>query len=138
MHHYVNGNVRIMQAITSSAAPKAIGPYSQAVKTNDFLFVSGQLPIDPESLKIIGDTIEKQTEQVLKNIKAILKAAGLTTDHVVSCDVMLQNLDDFSAFNAVYAACFTSGILPARKTFQVARLPMDALVEISCIATVKT
>lgn len=120
--------------IITEHAPKAIGPYSQAVMTDRLLFVSGQLPIDPKSGKIVETTIEGQTRQVLSNIEAILKEAGLTFADVVKAEVFLQNMDDFQKMNAIYAEKFTGPIKPARQAVQVARLPMDALVEISCIA----
>ncbi len=120
--------------IITEHAPKAIGPYSQGVMAGGLLFVSGQLPIDPKSGKIVETTIEGQTRQVLKNIEAILKEAGLGFADVVKAEVFLQDMDDFQKMNAIYAAVFTGPIKPARQAVEVARLPMDALIEISCIA----
>lgn len=120
--------------IHTENAPKAIGPYSQAVLAGQFLFVSGQLPIDPNTGKITETTIEGQTRQVLSNIEAILKEAGLSFDDVVKAEVFLKEMNDFQKMNAIYSQNFTGPIKPARQAFQVARLPMDALIEISCIA----
>lgn len=122
--------------IDTENAPKAIGPYSQAVAAGQFLFVSGQLPIDPKTGKITETTIEGQTRQVLSNIEAILKAADLTFADVVKAEVFLKEMNDFQKMNAIYAENFTAKIKPARQAFQVARLPMDALIEISCIAQI--
>ena len=121
--------------ISTPNAPQAIGPYSQAVRVKDLIFVSGQLPIDPKTAKHVASDVTLQTQQVLDNIEAILQAEGLNLNHVVRCDVFLKNLEDFPKMNAVYAKRFTSDILPARQTIEVARLPSDALVEISCIAS---
>lgn len=123
-----------IQEITTEAAPRAIGPYSQAVRAGQYLYVSGQLPIDPLTGTFAGDTIEEQTEQVLSNIEAILQAQGLTFEHVAKAEVYMKNLSDFKNMNAIYASRFTAPVKPARQTMQVAKLPMDALVEISCIA----
>lgn len=120
--------------INTENAPKAIGPYSQAVLADRFLFVSGQLPIDPASGKILETSIDGQTRQVLSNIEAILKEAGLSFDDVVKAEVFLKEMQDFQKMNAIYAEKFNGPIKPARQAFQVARLPMDALIEISCIA----
>lgn len=121
------------QILNTSQAPKAIGPYSQAVKAGGMLFVSGQLPADKDSGNIVNGGIEAQTRQSLENIKAILTAAGVTLDNVVKTAVFLKNMDDFSAMNAVYAEYFTQNC-PARACVQVAKLPKDALVEIEVIA----
>lgn len=120
--------------IETHDAPKAIGPYSQAIQAGPFLYISGQIPIDPKTGKIIAMTIEAQTEQVLDNITAILMAAGLTLEHVVKTEVYLKDLHDFPVMNALYAKRFSHPVKPARQAMQVARLPMDALIEISCIA----
>ena len=121
--------------ISTPNAPQAIGPYSQAVRVKDLIFVSGQLPIDPKTAKLVASDVALQTQQVIDNIEAILQAEGLNLNHVVRCDVFLKNMEDFPKMNAVYAKRFTSDILPARQTIEVARLPSDALVEISCIAS---
>lgn len=124
----------MLKKIETVEAPKAIGPYSQAVMTQQLVFVSGQLPIDPKVGKIVDQSIEGQTKLVLDNIEAILKAAGLTFDNVVKTEVFLKDMNDFSAMNAIYAQRFNGPVKPARQAFQVARLPLDALIEISCIA----
>ncbi len=124
-----------MQRIHTDDAPKAIGPYSQAVMAGDLLFVSGQLPIDRKVNKIVETTIEGQTLQILNNIEAILLAAGLSLNHVVRAEVYLKDLNDFQKMNGVYAEKFSGPIKPARQAFQISRLPLDALVEISCIAS---
>ena len=122
-----------MNAIKTDDAPKAIGPYSQAVSYNDLVFLSGQIPINPRTGKIEATTIEAQTDQVLKNILAVLKAAGTDLSKVVKCTVFLSNMEDFAAFNQVYATYF-GDVPPARSTVQVARLPRDVKIEIDAIA----
>jgi 2-iminobutanoate/2-iminopropanoate deaminase len=114
-------------------APKPIGPYSQAMRAGDFVFISGQIGIDPASGKIKGKSAAEQAGQVLKNIRAILTAAGLTPEHVVKTTIFLASMDDFGAVNEVYGDVFHEDP-PARSTMQAARLPMDALVEIEVIA----
>ncbi len=123
-----------MKKIETTLAPQAIGPYSQAVQAGGFLFLSGQLPIDPNTGKIEATTIEEQTIQVFSNIEAILKAAGLTFNHVVRMEVFLADLSHFTAMNTIYATYFTGPIKPARHTIQAARLPLNALIEITCTA----
>lgn len=120
--------------ITTKHAPEAIGPYSQAVRAGQYLFVSGQLPIDPVTNKIVGTTAAEQTLQVLDNIQAILQAAGMTFEHVVKAEVYLKDMNDFQAMNGVYAEKFSHEAKPARQAMQVAKLPLDVLVEISCVA----
>ena len=120
--------------IDTEHAPKAIGPYSQAIAAGPYLFISGQIPIDPRVGKITTSTIEEQTKQVLNNIQAILAAENLSIIDVVKTDVFLKDLEDFSEMNAVYAECFSHATKPARVTIQAAKLPMDCRVEISCIA----
>jgi 2-iminobutanoate/2-iminopropanoate deaminase len=115
-------------------APKAIGPYSQAIIAGPFLFISGQIPLDPETSTVKEHTIQGQTLRVLKNLEAILHAARLSFQDVVKVEVFLKNMDDFAAMNAIYAEQFKGPIHPARQTVQVSRLPMDVLLEISCIA----
>ncbi|HEX5131771.1 MAG TPA: RidA family protein [Candidatus Krumholzibacteria bacterium] len=114
-------------------APQPIGPYSQAMRAGDFVFISGQLGIDPEVGKITGKTAAEQAEQVLKNIRAILTAAGLTSDHVVKTTIFLTDMNDFGAVNEVYGDFFHDQP-PARSTVAVAGLPMNARVEIDVIA----
>ena len=117
----------------TNAAPAAIGPYSQAIGAGGFVFVSGQPPLDPATGAFAGADITSQTHQSLKNIRAILQAAGLTMDNVVKANVYLKDIGDFAAMNAVYGEYFT-GVCPARAAVQVAALPKDALVEIEVIA----
>ena len=119
--------------IKTEKAPKAIGPYSQAIVANGFIFASGQIPIDPSTGKLSTGTIEEQTRLVLNNLKAVLEAAGSSFDKVVKCTVFLQNMDDFSRMNAVYGEFFKPPY-PARAAVQVARLPKDVKVEIEAIA----
>lgn len=121
------------EVIHSTLAPKAIGPYSQAIATNDLVFVSGQLGIDATTGKFKGTDIHSQTTQSMENIKAILKEAGLGMDSVVKTTILLKSLDDFAVVNGIYGSYFTEPY-PARATFQVAKLPKDALVEIEAIA----
>ncbi len=121
------------EVIHSTLAPKAIGPYSQAIATNDLVFVSGQLGIDASTGEFKGADIHSQTTQSMENIKAILKGAGLGMDSVVKTTILLKSLDDFSVVNEIYGSYFKEPY-PARATFQVAKLPKDALVEIEAIA----
>ena len=120
-------------AISTPNAPAAIGPYSQGIQAGSTLFVSGQLPIDPATGAFAGEDIASQTRQSLTNIKNILAAAGASMNDVVKTTVMMKNIGDFAAMNAVYAEFFTEPF-PARAAYQVAALPKDALVEIECIA----
>lgn len=120
--------------IETPHAPKAVGPYSQAIAANGLLLVSGQLPIDPKRGKIVEGGIVEQTGQVLANIEAILKAAGLSWEAVVRMEIFLKDMNDFGQVNTLYAEKFPHDIKPARQTIQAARLPMDVLIEISCIA----
>ena len=119
--------------ISTTNAPAAIGPYSQAIDCGAFLVTSGQVPFDPATGVIVEGGIEEQTRQSLNNVKAILEAAGLTMDNVVKSTVFLQNMGDFAAMNAVYAEFFTEGQYPARSAVEVAALPKGALVEIETI-----
>lgn len=121
------------KVIQTDRAPKAIGPYSQAIRANGFIFVSGQLPLDPGTGEIAGSTIEEQTHQVLKNIKAILEAAGSSMAEVVKATVYLADMNDFAKMNTIYAQYFPEPY-PARAAFQVARLPRDVRIEIEVIA----
>ncbi|ERK29050.1 RidA family protein [Clostridium intestinale] len=123
------------EIISTEKAPKAIGPYSQGVKIGDFIFTSGQLPINPDNGQLIADDVKKATAQSLENVKAILEKAGSSLDKVVKVVVYLKDLEDFAAVNEVYATYFI-GDYPARSCFQVAKLPMDAKVEIEVVASV--
>jgi 2-iminobutanoate/2-iminopropanoate deaminase len=121
------------EAVSATGAPRAIGPYSQAIKAGGLLFVSGQIPLDPESGQMVEGDIAAQTHRVFKNLQAILEAGGASLDRVVRTTVYLADMNDFGAMNDVYATYFESPA-PARATVQVARLPKDARVEIDVIA----
>jgi 2-iminobutanoate/2-iminopropanoate deaminase len=121
------------EVIRTQKAPAAIGPYSQAIRAGDTVYCSGQIPIDPATGELVGGSVEDQTRQVLKNLKAVLRAAGLTFAQVVRCTVFVSNMDDFGRVNEVYAEFFPSDP-PARATVEVSRLPKEVAVEISCIA----
>ncbi len=121
------------QVIHSTQAPKAIGPYSQAIRVGDFIFCAGQTPIDPATGNLIEGDIEAQTRRVLQNLNEVLKAAGTSMERVVKTTVFLLDMNDFQRMNAVYAEFFPTNP-PARSTVQVARLPRDARVEIELIA----
>ncbi|MBV9623032.1 MAG: RidA family protein [Acidobacteria bacterium] len=121
------------EAISTPAAPQAIGPYAQAVRANGFVFVSGQVAIDPATQQVITGDVAAQTEQVIKNLQAILAAAGSALSSVVRATVFLKNMSDFNAMNEVYGKYFSSAP-PARSTVEVARLPREVLVEIDVIA----
>ncbi len=121
--------------ISTERAPKAIGPYSQAVISNGWAFLSGQIPLDPATNQIIEGGIAAQTERVLENLKSVLEAAGTSLDRVVKTTVFLKDMGEFAAMNEVYGRYFASDP-PARATVQAAKLPRDVSVEIECIATV--
>ncbi|MFR5600963.1 MAG: RidA family protein [Lachnospiraceae bacterium] len=121
------------KALATDQAPAAIGPYSQGMRGGDYVFVSGQIPIDPATGNFAGDDIVTQTRQSLTNIKAILESEGLSMANVVKTTVLLKNMGDFAAMNEVYATFF-EGACPARAAFEVAALPKAALVEIEAIA----
>ena len=125
---------KMKKVISTKNAPGAIGPYSQAVQTDSLIFVSGQLPMNPETGAFAGDDITSQTTQSLKNVKAILKEAGLTMEHVIKATVFMKDLNDFKGMNAVYNTFFNEPY-PARAAVEVARLPLDAMVEIEVIAS---
>ena len=118
--------------IATDQAPAAIGPYSQATQYGNLLFVSGQIPIDPKTGDLVEGDIEVQAKQVLENLQAIIKAAGMTLQNVVKCSCFLKDMEDFVRFNAVYNNYFAES-LPARETVEVGRLPKDARLEISAI-----
>ncbi|HXK72298.1 MAG: RidA family protein [Clostridia bacterium] len=119
--------------IKVSGCPEAVGPYSQAVRANDLLFVSGNLPIDVETGKITEGGIELQTHMVLKNISKLLDGAGLQLSDIIKTTIFIKDMNDFAKVNSVYSEYFTSDY-PARSTVEVSRLPKDALIEIECIA----
>lgn len=122
------------EIISTGSAPSAIGPYSQATATTTLIYTSGQLPIDPATGKFPSEDIAEQTKQSLRNIKAILEAAGAGMDQVLKTTVFLQNMGDFSKMNEVYDAFFPAGQYPARSAVEVAALPMGAKVEIEAVA----
>ncbi len=126
---------QMKQVISTENAPGAIGPYSQAIKAGNMIFCSGQIPIDPATGEFVSQDIIEQTEQVFKNLIAVLKAAGAGLDDVVKTTVFLADMGEFAAMNDVYAQHFVDN-KPARATVQAARLPRDARVEIECIAVV--
>ncbi len=119
--------------VTTDRGPKPIGPYSQAIKANGFIFLAGQVALDPKSGELVGSEIRQQTERALENIKGILEAAGVNLHHVIKTTVFLKDMNDFAGMNEVYARYFTAAP-PARSTVQVSRLPKDALVEIEVMA----
>ncbi len=119
--------------VLTDRGPKPIGPYSQAIRANGFLYVSGQVALDPKTGELTGTDIQQQTRRTLENLKGILEAAGANLHHVVKTTVFLKDMNDFAAMNEVYGKFFTLAP-PARSTVQVARLPKDALVEIEMIA----
>lgn len=123
------------EVVSTENAPGAIGPYSQAVKTGGIVYCSGQIPIDVATGEFVSSDVAEQTDQVLKNLSAVLKAAGSSLGQVVKTTVFLADMGDFAAMNEVYARFFNDN-KPARATVQAARLPRDARVEIDCIATV--
>jgi 2-iminobutanoate/2-iminopropanoate deaminase len=121
--------------ISTENAPKAIGPYSQAVVWNDLVFLSGQIPLDPITGQIIEGDIEAQTEQVLRNLQAVLEAAGSSLEKVLKTTVFLKDMGDFPRMNEIYGSFFPENS-PARSTVEAARLPKDVQVEIDCIAAI--
>ena len=122
------------ETVLTDRGPKPIGPYSQAIRANGFLYVSGQVALDPKTGEMTGGDIRQQTERTLENVKGIIEGAGANLHHVVKATVFLKDINDFAAMNEVYGKYFSSAP-PARSTVQVARLPKDALVEIEVIAT---
>ncbi|CAJ1971399.1 unnamed protein product [Sphenostylis stenocarpa] len=130
----ISSDARVKESVQTEGAPAALGPYSQAIKSNNLLFVSGVLGLVPETGKFVSDDVEEQTEQLLKNMGEILKAGGASYSSVVKTTIMLADLKDFKKVNEIYAKYFPSPF-PARSTYQVAALPLDAKIEIECIAT---
>jgi 2-iminobutanoate/2-iminopropanoate deaminase len=123
-----------IKKVETSEAPGAVGPYSQGTEIDGFIFVSGQLPVDPKTGQMVEEDIKVQTDRVIENLKAVLRAAGSDLGQVVRCDVFLKDMNDFKDMNEVYTSKFLTDPKPARQAVQVGRLPLDALVEISCIA----
>jgi len=128
---------QMKEAIHTDKAPKAIGPYSQAIKADGMIFVSGQIPLDPVKGEVVGSTVEEQAHQVLRNIRAILEAAESSMARVVKSTVYLADMNDFPRMNAVYSEYFPEPF-PARAAFQVSRLPKDVKIEIEVIALTET
>ena len=124
------------EVISTSDAPKAIGPYSQAIRVNGFVFTSGQVAIDPATQQVISGDVAAQTERVLKNLANILNAAGSGLEKVIKTTVFLKNMNDFTAMNEIYGRHFTENP-PARSTVEVSRLPKDVLVEIDAVAILR-
>ncbi|WP_067839383.1 RidA family protein [Amphibacillus sediminis] len=120
-------------AIETKHAPQAIGPYSQAIDLGDFIFVSGQIPLNPETMEVVAGGIKEQTQQVMKNLAAVLKEAGLSFDHVAKFTIYLTDMNDFAALNETYAAYLTAPY-PARATVEVSQLPKGVKVEMDVIA----
>ncbi|MEG2677797.1 MAG: RidA family protein [Oscillospiraceae bacterium] len=127
----------MIEKISTEKAPKAIGPYSQAVKAGDMLFVSGQIPADPETGNIVEGGISEQANRVFCSIGAILEAAGVSFSSVVKTTVLLKSMDDFAAVNEVYSNYFKGEVLPARAAYQVVKLPKDVMIEVEAIAYLK-
>ena len=125
-----------MKRVNTDKAPAAIGPYSQAVEHNGVLYVSGQIPINPENGELLKG-IEEETHQVMKNLKAILENKNLGFDEVIKTTIFLKDMNDFAVVNEIYGSYFSEGNYPARETVQVAKLPKDVSVEISLIAALK-
>ena len=125
-----------METMFIEGAPAAIGPYCHAVKTGNLVFCSGQTPLDPETMKIVGSTIEEQTRRVLTNITIVLNGIGLGLKDIVKTTVFLKSMDDFKGMNGVYAEMF-DGHTPARSAIAIKKNPLDAMVEIECIAEIK-
>ena len=121
------------EAVHTDRAPNPIGPYSQGIRANGFIFLSGQVALDPKSGELISGDVRQQTERTLENLKGVLEAAGANLNHVVKATIFLKNMSDFAGMNEIYARYFPK-LPPARSTVEVARLPKDALVEIELIA----
>lgn len=126
-----------MKTLSSSKAPKAIGPYSQAVKVKDFIYTSGTLPVDPETSKVVEGGIKEQSIRVFENLKGLLEDVGSSLDNIIKTTCFLKNMEDFKAFNEVYSTYVNKDAYPSRSTVEVARLPLDVLVEVEVIALIK-
>lgn len=129
----MKGRLNLKKAIHTNKAPQAIGPYSQAIDAGDFAFVSGQIPLDPETMEVVDGDIAKQTEQVMNNLDAILKEAGLSFKNVVKFTIYITNMEDFAVINEAYAK-FLEEPYPARATVEVSKLPKGVGVEMDVIA----
>lgn|SRR5690554_1757128 len=126
----------MIEVINTNKSPAAIGPYSQGLKVGNLAFISGQLPVDPNTGNVVDGTIKDQTARVIENLKAILEEAGLTLDNVVKTTIFIKDMNDFSNINEVYGSYFT-GTKPARSCVEVARLPKDVDIEMEAIAVIK-
>jgi 2-iminobutanoate/2-iminopropanoate deaminase len=126
-----------MKEIKTDKAPKAVGPYSQAIYAGDFLFCSGQIGVDPQTNEIVKGGVKSETEQVLKNLSAVLEKSGAKLSDVVRCDIFIKDMGDYKIVNEIYGEYFSHDPKPARLTVEVASLPKCALIEISCIAYLK-
>lgn len=126
-----------MESINAKDAPNAIGPYCHAMRTGNLVFCSGQTPLDPETMKLVGTTIEEQTLRVLKNLSIVLSEIGLSLNAIVKTTVYLKNMEDFQGMNKVYEEMF-NGHKPSRTTISVKQNPLDAMVEIECVAELKS
>ena len=124
------------KVIITSKAPAPIGPYNQAILVGNTLYTSGQIALNPETMELVIDTIEAETNQVMQNMKAVLEAAGMTFENVVKSTIYLQNMSDFARINLVYGSYFDEKTAPARETVQVAGLPKGVNIEISMIAVI--
>ena len=125
----------MLQRINTDQAPAAIGPYSQAIQAGGWLYCSGQIPLDPSTMELVGEgDVKAQTRQALVNLQGVLTAAGTTLKSAVKCQVFLKDMGDFAAVNEVYAEFFQGDTPPARACVEVARLPKDVMVEIDCVA----
>jgi 2-iminobutanoate/2-iminopropanoate deaminase len=130
-------NRAMKEIISSPQVPKPAGPYSPGIRANGLVFISGQIPVDPQTGELVGGSIQEQTARVLENLKTVLQAAGLSLDDVVKTTVFLQNLSDFGQMNEVYAKYFSANP-PARSTIEVSRLPRDCKIEVEAIALERT
>jgi 2-iminobutanoate/2-iminopropanoate deaminase len=126
-----------MEAINDQDAPDAIGPYCHAMKVGNLVFCSGQTPLNPDTMRLVGDTIEEQTKRVLNNLSIVLNGVGLSLKNIVKTTVYLKNMNDFQGMNKVYEEMF-KGHKPSRTTISIKQNPLDALVEIECIAELKS
>jgi 2-iminobutanoate/2-iminopropanoate deaminase len=122
------------EIIETKAAPAAIGPYAQANKIGGFVFTSGQVPLDPQTGEVVGQTIEEQAMRVMENLRAVLTAAGTDFGNVIKTTVFIKDMNDFAKVNEIYGSYFTGDFLPSRSAVEVARLPKDVLIEIELIA----
>jgi 2-iminobutanoate/2-iminopropanoate deaminase len=129
------GGIMTKKIVQTEKAPQAIGPYSQAIRAGDFLFLSGQIPLDPQTGDLDGEDIETQTKRILENLKAIVESEGLTLNNIVKTTVYLSDMNNFSRFNTIYGQYFQTNP-PARATVEVARLPKDVLIEIEATAII--